>query len=230
LEPFDSPMDLTSNFPVSSYRKWVECRIEDAEKKSIALDAVESFEQLINKDNIQGNELSPLLIAVQHSSTVVADVGALCLTALAKKHDVVFDLLRKLLISKKLNERLVVIHYLRSDFPRDFLLEVVSQGLTDKSYQIRCNAADACSGLGLTELISLLEEKLLIEKNSYALEGMKHAIGLLKDGYYLHYSEGGHPWLTVRKTSGERLTVGLKQGQIDKEGLSSIVERVKTTI
>lgn len=222
----DNLIELISQIPAFSHRKWVECKIKDSAKKLIALDAVESYEQLIKEEFIQANELSKILLAVKHSSTVVADVGALCLMDLANKHRIVFDVLRELSSSKKSNDRLLVIAYLRCGFPRDFMLEIVSSGLIDKSSRVRLQAADACAGIGLIELLPLMEERLQVEDNPDVVEALRHHGAVLKDGYYLHYP-GGRPWLAVKKSNGERIIVGLKQEQIDNEGLSAIVERIK---
>jgi hypothetical protein len=145
---------------------------------------------------------------------------------LAEKHPVVLNVLRKLFSSKKNNERFIVIAYLRSNFPREFLLEIVSKGVTDRSSFIRWKAAQVCGHKGLKELLPLIESRLSDETNDNALYELKSSIGLLKDGYYLHYTDG-HPWLTIKKITGQIISLYLNQEQIDKEGLSAIVEREK---
>lgn len=86
MEHYDNLIDFFTDLPAFNHRKWVECKIQDPVKKAIALGAVESLEQLINKDSITAQDLTKILNAVQHSSTVVSDVGSWCLMDLANEH------------------------------------------------------------------------------------------------------------------------------------------------
>lgn len=85
-------------------------------------------------------------------------------------------------------------------------------------------AADACAGIGLKELLPLLENLLLTEKDPY-LEDVKRHIGILKDGYHLNYSSGGRPWLTFKNSKGEIIGIMLKKEQLDNEDLLTIVAK-----
>jgi hypothetical protein len=64
----------------------------------------------------------------------------LSLMELAEKHNAVLDTLRELFASRKSKDRFIIIAYLRGALPRDFLLDIVGKGLTDKSSQIRWKA------------------------------------------------------------------------------------------
>jgi hypothetical protein len=226
VESPDSLSQLFADLPAFNPRKWVECKIKDPAKKEIALGAVEAFDHLITRKRILSEDLAPILKAVQHTSRVVADVGAERLMGLAEKHNIVLDTLRELFESGKSKDRFMIIAYLIETLPRDFLLDIVGKGLSDKSTQIRWKAAQACGSIGLKELLPLMENRLSLEKSANALHALKTSIGILRDGYYLYYS-GGHPWLTIKKASGRIVSMGLRQEQIDKEGLQVIVERGK---
>lgn len=218
----DADMDILSNLPVFNPRKWVECKIKEPIKKQIASEAVEAAYRLLTANSIQAEDFEPILRAVQHSSRVVRDVGAELLKALAKKNSIVLEIIKDLLNSKDSKIRFTAIAYLSSSYPRDFLIEIVSKGLNDKSSSVRMIAADACAGIGLKELLPLLENLLHIEKDPY-LEDVKRHVGILKDGYHLHYTSNGHPWLTYKNSKGEIIGRSLKKERLDKEGLQSIV-------
>ncbi len=231
MEPSDNLtelMEFLADLPAFNPRKWVESELRDPFKKQVALNALEAFECLITRESIQAEDLAPILRAAQDTSTLVADFGIVRLMELAEKHNIVLDTLRELFASTKLKDRFVVIASLRCALPRDFLLEMVSKGLTDRSGKIRWKAAQVCGGLGLKELLPLMESRLSVEKNSDASYELKCSTGILKEGYYLHHTKEGHLWLTVKKTSGQIVTRGLKREQIDKEGLAAIVERMKS--
>jgi len=226
MAQIDNPREFFANLPAFNPRKWVEGKIKDPVKKEIAMGAVDAFENLIARENIKIEDLAPILKAVQDKSRVVADVGAWRLLDLAENHKIVLDALRSLFTSKKASERWRVIAYLRSTLPRDFLIDIVSKGLTDKSSAVRLIAADACVGIGLKELLPLVENLLFIERD-VNLQDVKSYIGLLKDGHHLHYSSNGHPLLTIKDAWGVVKTIFLKQERIDKEGLETIIEKEK---
>jgi HEAT repeat protein len=88
----------------------------------------------------------------------------LSLMELAEKHNAVLDTLRELFASRKSKDRFIIIAYLRGALPRDFLLDIVGKGLTDKSSQIRWKAAQACGGIDLKELLPSMESGLSLKK------------------------------------------------------------------
>lgn len=129
--------------------------------------------------------------------------------------------------SKKYKDRLAVIAYIKRSFPREFILDIMGKGLTDKSSLIRCYAAIACGDIGLNELFPLLESKLSIESDSDVLRYLRCSIGILKDGYYLDYSSG-RPLLSVKNTQHDNIKqYFIKQEEIEKDGLLEIVKRFK---
>ena len=219
----DSVIDTLSDFPVFNPRKWVECKIKEPTKKQITSEAVETAYRLHATASIQSEDFEPILRAVQHSSKVVRDVGAELLKTLAKKHNIVLEIIKELLNSKDSKIRFTVIAHLCSSYPRDFLIEIVGRGLDDRSSSVRLIAADACVGIGLRELLPLLENLLLTEKDQY-LEDVKRHIGILKDGYHLSHSSG-RPWLSFKNTKGEIIAIMLKKEQLDNEDLLTIVAK-----
>jgi len=224
MSPSDDAMEILSNLPVFNPRKWVECKIKEPIKKQIALEAVEAAYRLQVADSCQAEDFEPILHALKHSSRVVRDVGFELLKALAKKHSIVLEIIKNLLNSKDSKIRFAAIAYISGSYPHDFLIEIISKGLNDKSSLVRMIAADACVGIGLKELLPILETLLSREKGLY-LNDVKRYIGVLKDGYYLFYSSGGHPCLCFKNTRGEMRTTNLKQEQLDKDGLQFIVAR-----
>lgn len=220
----DDVNDL-SNLPVFNPRKWVECKIQDPIKKQIALEAVEAASRLQEADSTQIEDFEPIIRTVEHSSDVVRDIGATLLKELAKKHTVVLNIIKDLANSKNSKIRFNAIYYLSSSYPREFLIDILSNGLKDKSSTVRMIAADAVAGIGLKELLPQLENLLSIEKATH-LDDIKRHIGILKDGYHLHYANGDHPWLTYKNFRGEIVGKGLKKERLEKEGFQTIVTQM----
>jgi hypothetical protein len=214
-----------SGLPALNPPKWVECKIKDPIKKQIAMEAVVSAYRLQEADFTQIEDYKPILRAVEHSSDVVRDVGAGLLKALAKKHSIVLEIIKKLMNSKNSKIRFNAIYYLSSSYPHDFLIDIIGKGLNDKSSSVRMIAADACAEIGLKALLPQLEILLSIEKATF-LEDVKRHIGILKDGYHLHYSSSGHPWLTYKNLRGEVIDRSLNKERFEKEGLQAIVTQM----
>jgi hypothetical protein len=106
--------------------------------------------------------------------------------------------------------------------PRSLSVQILRQGLYDRSAKVRVKAADCIGRMRLRELIPDLEEASRVETNAKAKATMEFELKLLLDGYILERNSDSTLDLTVRIKGG---IVGrpVSELELKQRGIEAIV-------
>lgn len=218
----ESNSDKTPETEVARYRRFIETRNESAERKDFANRALDCFERLAKEDHIQRNDLEPLVAASRHPHIFVWDIGTVFLVKLAVTDATARDVITELVGDKKANVRNSIIWALKGELPREFLLQTLRVGLSDRSKKVRQQAIKVSDMLRVNELVPELQEMLETEQDREVQRTLQFHIPMMTDGYLLEYDDRKEPQLIVRTNSGWG-SARITQEDIDAGRLPDIV-------
>lgn len=105
----------------ASYRTWVEEYLEGANKRGLALQALDSFDRIENATNICAEELVPIINAARCPFVRVWEIGVDLLNRLAVSHQPARDAIYNMISDRKAAVRYQAIACLGlSDLPSAF--------------------------------------------------------------------------------------------------------------
>ena len=188
--------------PVSDYRDWVRLRPDDRAKKMLAESALDTFEALANQEMIEADRLAPVVDAARSPYFVAFDIGMHFLCRIAAMHEVARSAMRNLLASGKAQVRVNLIRVVHDRLPKEFCIELIRRGLTDRSKRVREVAAEQARILLLHELLPDLQQSEENEDDAKMKFAMNGAIALIRDGYFVNTHPDGSKSLVVRISDG----------------------------
>jgi hypothetical protein len=220
-------------FPVGSYRTWIDEYLVEPQKRKLALGALDAFERLENATSISNSEIVPILEAAECRFVRVWEIGAHLLSKLAAKHSAAQEALLIMLRNRKAEVRFQSIALLGgSSIPPSFAAHLIRLALRDKSYQVRGKVAEAACQLGLTEMLPDLQESLDAEKHPIARQALEFAVALLRDGYLLqrHGGKLTNVWVRREREHGYAISVPITDDDLKAGKLDSIIADAKAML
>ncbi len=172
--------------PVSSYREWLQTQKEDEAKKRPAFNALDAYEALAKRARITQEDLNPLLEAARSRYMVSWDIGMRFLSRLAARHSIARECMADLMLAGKAAEKVRVLGALWDHLPKSFCLNLIRQGLQDRSKRVRQTAANVARCLILSELVEELHQATNLESDADTKFQFELAVALIRDGYHLY--------------------------------------------
>lgn len=226
--------------PASSFREWLAERREDESKKKPAYDALAAYEALATRNTITKEELSPVLQAARSRYFVSRDIGMRFLSRLAAKHSVVREAMADLIRIGKAAEKVHVLGSLSDYLPKSFCIDLIRQGLKDRSKLVRRAAADVSRCLVLSEMVDDLCQAARVERDvgtswpdtKWQIE---HAVALIRDGFDLYKRPDGSEAFVVRISDGFPATLlcpgpgWCTEADIKQMGAKAVAEELRRT-
>lgn len=188
--------------PVSEYREWLQKGKEEASKKRPAFEALDTYEILAARSTINKEELAPMLEAARSRYMVSWDIGMRFLSRLAAKHSTARECMADLMMTGKAAEKIHVLGALWDHLPKSFCVNLVRQGLNDRSKLVRQAAANVARCLILSEMIDELCRAAAEERDPETKWQIEHAVALIRDGYHLYNRPDGTEAFVVRISDG----------------------------
>ena len=219
--------------PVSAFRDWLHARREDESKKRHALNALDAFETLAERGTITRNDLAPVVEAARSRYFVSWDIGMRFLSRLAAKHSVAREVMADLMLTGTAAERVRGLRSLWDHLPKSFCLNLIRQGLRDRSKRVRQAAADHALCLILSEMVDELSQAASVETDGETRWQMEHAVALIRDGYHLFTRPDGTETFVVRISDGfpAKLLYPVpgwcSEADIKRKGAKAVAEEVR---
>jgi hypothetical protein len=188
--------------PVSSFREWLQARKEDESKKRPAVKALDRCETLAARSKIVKEELAPVVEAARSRYFVSWDIGMRFLSRLAAKHPVAREAMADLMQTGKAAEKVRVLGALWDHLPKSFCMNLIRQGLKDRSKLVRQTAANVSRCLVLSEMVDELCQAADVEREAETKWQIEHAVALIRDGYHHYHRPDGSEAFVVRISDG----------------------------
>jgi len=216
-------------FPMASIstrdiRAWVDQRVREPQKRRLLLAALNAFDRLRRVRRISALDLSPIETAAKCPFKAVWIIGTDLIMRLAAKDRVAKDAVRRIMSSKKVEERFQITAALTCILPKAFSKEIIRIALKDKGKRVREKAVEACDRLRLKEMLPELDARLAVEHNPDVKRQLQFSIAMLREGYLLEPEE---PCLIVTTPIGFCCPVVTKK-DITEERLSALISGVKS--
>jgi HEAT repeat protein len=154
----------------------VNAMVKDAEKREILYKMIDSFIEVIEKEQLTERTLSPFIEGLKTNDTFVWGVAGSRLVQLSHQYEIASKELKKLVSDKSANIRFRVIANLVGNPPLSLAKEILQEGLRDKSKKVREKTADVISSLKLTDLQECLKMQLEIEKDDDVKSSIQFAL------------------------------------------------------
>ncbi len=219
--------------PVSEFREWLQKGKEEASRKQPAFEALDTYETLAVRSTIKKEELAPILEAARSRYMVSWDIGMRFLSRLAAKHLTARECMADLMMTGKAGEKVHVLGALWDHLPKSFCVNLLRQGLKDRSKLVRQAAANVARCLVLTEMIDELCWAAAEERDPETKWQIEHAVALIRDGYHLYKGPDGAEAFVVRISDGfpaELLYPGpgwCTDADIKQKGPKAVAEEIR---
>ena len=106
-------------------------------------------------------------------------------------------------------------------------LEVIAQGLKDKSSLVRIKAADWALRMRLRQTLPMIAAAIYNEKHAEARSVMEYSLSMLRDGYFARPRDGEHVSVTVLGNGGGSTTARVRQMLIDEIGMERVASDLR---
>lgn len=172
---------------------------EPADRRVLALAAIDAFESCEHDPQATGDRLEPLRAAAGSSHKLVFETGARLLARLAVAHSAARDLLLAMSRDKSATPRFHAVAFLTDELPDNLRLEIVHRALHDRSEKILRKGIERAEEFRFLQFLPRLEELQRRETRDKVRRSLALHLPLLRDGYRLEPSEdGGGHYLTFR--------------------------------
>lgn len=159
--------------------------------------AIEAFDAIQAGEKVTQRLLQPIIQAASDSRKMLFEIPVDFLDQLTGKHAEAREAVSKMAEDKRSYTRFNAIMCIGKAAPKSFKLQLLRQGLLDKSSKVRLKSADWVGRQRLRELVPELEQALAVETNEKARSTIEFEVKLLRDGYILEAEKDG----TVRVTA-----------------------------
>lgn len=184
--------------------------------------AIEAFDAIQAGGKVTQLLLEPIVQAASDSRKMLFQIPVNFLQQLTGRHEEAREAVSRMAVAKRSHTRFNAIMCIGKAAPLSFKLELLRQGLRDKSSSVRLKAADWAGRQRLRELVPELVQALAAEVNDKARKAIEFNLLLLRDGYILETVKDG----TVRVTAFTAYGCGARwfeQTEIDRRGIEAIV-------
>ncbi|XHX81128.1 MAG: hypothetical protein RBJ76_14670 [Stenomitos frigidus ULC029] len=208
---------------VQRTREFVEShpRIKEP-KRQLIFPALDAYESLRNASSISEAELQPIIEAACCRWVSVWDTGGRALAEFACNHPAAQNAFRKMMASRKNNERYQAIASLSPGMPKPLLQELLTLGLSDRSKSVRAKTADRCDVLRFQEMLPKLLQRIEVEFDAQVKERLEFHTAMLQEGYLIRPEEDGSLLLSIRTKSGWSFRT-VTQDDVDSDRVPAIV-------
>ena len=189
--------------------------------------AIDAFDAIQAGDRVTQRLLEPIVKAASDSRKTLFDIPVGFLDQLTGAHDEARQAVSEMAENKRSFTRFNAITCIGKSAPKSFKLDLLRQGLRDKSSRVRAKAADWAGRHRLKELVPELEQALAAEKNDKARATIEFELRLLRDGYILKTGKDGTVWVTAHSPNGISGRC-VEQSEIDQRGIDAIVAELAT--
>lgn len=107
-----------------------------------------------------------------------------------------------LMMTGKAAEKVRVLGALWHHLPKSFCMNLIRQGIRDRSKLVRPTAANVARCLILSEMVDALCQAATIERDPETKWHIEHAVALIRDGYHLYQLPDGTEAFVVRISDG----------------------------
>lgn len=197
-------------------------REQHPQDESLMRAAIDAFDSIQAGEQITPRLLQPIVDAASDSRRLIYDIPVGFLQELTGKHEEARMAVSKLAVDKRSHTRFNSIMCIGRTAPKSFKLQLLRQGLRDKSSKVRWKSADWAGRQRLRELVPELEEAFASEKHEKARSTIVFDLKLLRDGYILEQETDGRFRVTAFTPNG----VGsrwFEQMELERRGIEAIV-------
>jgi hypothetical protein len=195
-----SPLFKHTQICADADREWVYFNLFEETQREITFKALDAWDAAAVASTVTLKQLDPILEAARHASLGTRMIGLSLLILLAQVHEAPRQGLLSLLDSKRAVTRWQCIthidYYRVKDLPSEFIEQIIRKGLDDRLKRTRQAAGDLLMRYQRKDLISLLENKLAVEKDAETVKSFQFVIPLVRDGYFLEKGVEGELRLT----------------------------------
>lgn len=193
------------------------------------LRAIDAFDAIQETGRITPDRLAPIIDAVQSPRTPLSENASNLLSRLTGHYSEACNALQVLSHHSQSHVRFNAIISTGNSTPCPLALQIVREGLRDKSSRVRTKAADWILRRRFRECISDLEAALALEKHAETRETIDCGLRLLRDGYILGDERGGRVsvWVLLPDDSQCSSKGGfIDQSELAKRGIDVIVQEL----
>jgi hypothetical protein len=199
-----------------------ELREKHPQDEPVMRAALDAFDAIQAEGKVTQRLLEPIVQAASDSRKMLFEIPVDFLDQLTGSYGEAREAVATMAVDKRSHTRFNAIMCIGKAAPKSFKLELLRQGLRDKSSKVRLKAADWAGRQRLRELVPDLEDALAAEDNDKARATIEFELRLLRDGYILVTERDG----TVRVTAFTPNGCGsrwFEQTEIDQRGIKTIV-------
>jgi hypothetical protein len=195
-----SPLFKHTQICADADREWVYFNLFEETQREIIFKALDAWDAAAVDSTNTLKQLDPILQAAKHPNLSTRRIGLSLLILLAQIHEAAQQGLLSLLDCKRAVTRWQCIthidYYRVKDLPSEFIEQIIRKGIDDRLPRTRQAAGDLLMRYQRKDLISLLENRLSVEKDAETVKSFQFVIPLVRDGYFLEESPEGELRLT----------------------------------
>lgn len=196
------------------------------------LRAIDAFDAIQETGQITPERLSPITDAITSRRQTLSVEASRILSLLTSKFPEVCDVIVSLSQHAQSHVRFNSLLCLSEAMPPQSTLQILRQGLRDKSAKVRWKAASLILGFRLRECLSDLEAAAAKEKVAQTKEWIERDFYLLRDGYSLGSVRDERIWICVLRDR-EAVEIGvtgtlircqsIEVAELNRRGIDQIV-------
>lgn len=190
------------------------------------LAAIDAFDTILDENRIDATLMAPVIEAASSSRRPLYENATPLLGELAASHAIALDSVGRMASDPRSHVRFNAILCLTKATPLEFRLDLLRQGLRDKSAKVRGKAADWAGRLRLRDLVPDLEAAFASEKNAKAKQTIEFDLRLLRDGHILKPAVDDGYYLLNAFSSRGVVSKRISRSELDERGIAAIVAEI----
>jgi hypothetical protein len=187
--------------------------------------AIDAFDAIEEKQCITPELLAPIVEAASSSRGALWENATDFLGRLTGQYAEAREAVLAMVQQPHSDVRFNAICCLKKSTPPAMTLQLLRQGLRDKSAKVRWKAADQAGRLRVREIVPELENADAVEKNAKAKEVIGFELKLLRDGYILKRWPDGTLHVTTFTSNGIS-GHNVSESELQQRGIDAIVAEI----
>jgi hypothetical protein len=209
------------------FEPWLRDRLRQRypELEAPLVRAIDAFDAIEDKKCISSELLAPIVEAASSPRTPLWENAIDLLGRLGTQYAEAREAVIAMAQHSRSNVRFNAICCLRKSTPAAMTLQVLREGLCDRSARVRWKAADKALSLRLQEIVPELEQAYAVEKNPRGKTEISFALKMLRDGYILERWPDGTCQVTTFISNGVSGR-NVSESELQRRGIQAIVAEI----